>query len=208
MNAQPQDVQSILRRIEALERQNRRLKQIAAGGLVLLAAVMLSALAVATQRPDFIPAPAQTKAPASATDKWAAYRVTPPENSYARKIEKISTLRGKLDSLANAAEMLRGQVADAKNSIDTLNVEVSLLQSEFDGEHGANDAKFKAVAKTTNENADILNTFTGQVAYLAQQVQLQKQQLDDFRAAACPILRQADVGFLKRIDLDSACGLH
>ena len=39
MNAQPENVQTMLARIEALERQNRLLKQIAVGGLLLLVTV-------------------------------------------------------------------------------------------------------------------------------------------------------------------------
>jgi hypothetical protein len=43
MGAQPQDTQAILTRIEALERQNRRLKLTAASGLLFLAVALLSA---------------------------------------------------------------------------------------------------------------------------------------------------------------------
>ncbi len=41
MNAQPQDMQVIFTRIEALERQNRKLKQITVAGLLLLTTVVL-----------------------------------------------------------------------------------------------------------------------------------------------------------------------
>jgi hypothetical protein len=104
-------------------------------------------------------------------------------------------VKGKLDALANAVSILRSQIID--------------LQGQLKTERAGNDAGFRSTDKTLNNHANSFDALAAQVAYLAQQDQMEKhnlkQELDDFKDAACPVLRSLRAS---RTKLDYACGLH
>lgn len=115
-----------------------------------------------------------------------------------QRVATIPTTKGKLDALANAADILQRQII--------------VLQIRLDAERAAKDAGFKSTDKTLNNHADNFDALAAQVAYLAQlaqQHQMEKQNLkrdlDDFKEAACPLLRSLRASGMK---LDYACGLH
>ncbi|SRR5713101_2712791 len=125
--------------------------------------------------------------------------------SYEQRVETIPTTKGKLEALANAAGILQTQISG--------------LQTQLAAESAGNTAGFRSTDKTLNNHAENFDALAAQVAYLAQQDQIEKhnlkrdlddlkQELAKFKEAACPILLTANVGWRTQMQLDSACGRH
>jgi len=119
---------------------------------------------------------------------------------YEQRLATIPTAKGKLDALANAVGILQRQII--------------VLQIRLDAEHASNDAGFKSSDKTLNNHAEGLNVQAALLGSLANDVdrlkmktnQLDdlKRELDDFKAAACPVLRNLRASGIK---IDFTCGL-
>lgn len=237
MNAQPRDLQPILARIEMLERQNRRLKQVAAGWFLLLAVALLSAALSAggQQETKERGTVARQKAPAqpsywrladgrlvvfprsikkveevdaTALDLPPGTKVIgwePVEGAdsllpqYAERIATVPTVKGKLDALANAAGILQAQVNVLR--------EIEKIHSDYASERILHYARVlddhatrinQALAVAADADTEIRMHLSGDTRNL-------KQELDDFKDAACPALRSLRASGMK---LDYACGLH
>lgn len=238
MTAQAQDLQPILARIEVLERQNRRLKQIAVGGLLLLAVALLSSALSAggQQEPKERGTAVKQKAPAQpsswqlADGRLVVFPSTvkkveevdataldlPPGTKvigwepvegassllprYEARFATLPTMKDKLNSLANASDMLQTQIEFMKGDIKYAHARIGIEEKSSDGlakvidQIGAlaadNDSRIRAI----------------QLGYAG--ANPLKTELDDFKEAACPVLRTARMGELTKMKLDSACGLH
>jgi hypothetical protein len=73
---------------------------------------------------------------------------------YEQRVATVPTTKGKLDALANAADILQRQII--------------VLQIRLDAERAANDAGFKSTDKTLNNHAAKFDALAAHVAYLAQ----------------------------------------
>lgn len=125
---------------------------------------------------------------------------------YAQRLATIPTAKGKLDALANAAGILQSQIVT--------------LRMGLDAERSGNAAAFKSADNAINNHADSLQALAGEVAYLEQQEQMRRLQpnaddvrrkldeLEEFKDAACPVLRTARMDDFARIKLNSVCGLQ
>lgn len=123
--------------------------------------------------------------------------------AYEQRVATIPTMKGKLDALANAAGILQAQVnllrelekLDSKYAND-----LSLHYAGVLNDHAARINQALAVAADADTEIRAQSLF-GDARHL-------KQELDDFKDAACPILRRAEVGWATKLKIDSACGLH
>jgi len=250
MNAQPGNVQAIVARIEALEEQNRRLKRIAASGLLLLTTLWAISVGgqqsrqtaaarnqrVTGQKPpsaassdaqqDYVCNKDKTTLPASLpASAFPDFNVEslppnvmvrfddqfhPEEITFSRIVSKVPILSDKLSLLACMAESLQAEVNDLR----------------------AEKASFDYVSKQLLHYAEVLDDHANRINQLvgaaaansAYTLQLDdfERKLDDFKAAACPVLRRAVKGSRRswddvagtmadqnvQMELDSACGFH
>jgi hypothetical protein len=235
MSIQPQEVQAILARIGALERQNRRLKRVAAGGILLLLVVLSCAFAnggqggqqnqgalsndkqkSASKHPGFVPVPQQwtmpdgrvVEFPASTSKEevdalakrmadgdielpprarvvgWEPYEGA---NSllprYQERVATIPTTKAKLDALANAAGLLQTQIDFMKADIKYAHARIAIQEKQDD-----------RLAKVIDGNTGALANDVSYLTMKANQLDDLKSELDDFKAAACPLLRRAAKG--------------
>lgn len=139
----------------------------------------------------------------------------PEEITFSRVVSKVPTVRDKLSLLACMAESLQAEVNDLRSKKVDFDTVTNLT--------GISDTGIRVLEKQSDALA-------AGVGYLMQQEQMRKlqpsaddlkRQLDDFKAAACPVLRGAaraprrswnDVAGTMRdqdvqMKLDSACGL-
>jgi hypothetical protein len=130
---------------------------------------------------------------------------------YEQRLATIPTTKGKLDALANAAEILQSQIDLMKNDIKYAHARIAIEEKSSDG-----------LANLIDGNAAMLGDHAGRLTTTQNQLDDLKRELDDFKTAACPVLRRAAreprrswddlAGAMKDQDvqmkLDSACRLH
>jgi hypothetical protein len=118
----------------------------------------------------------------------------PDEIAFSRIVSKVPTVPDKLVLLACMAESLQVEVSDLKH--EALGTRIGSLE-KHDELANVVDAVGTIAASADNRGLMVKN-----------QLDDLKRELDDFKEAACPVLRTARMGDITRMKLDSACGLR
>ena len=237
MSTHDRDAQSLHLRLEVLERQNRRLKQIAVGGVLFLAIGVFCVIAAGGQQNAKGKsgkvkqnAPAQSghwklsdgrlvvfpssviaeRVDPTALDlppgtKVVGWEPVEDEKSllpaYAQRVATIPTVKGRIDALAEAAQVLQQEIDDASVA-SYLSHSSVLTQLQ---EHGK---LLDQYAVTVNQNAALPAANFLAIQNTQRDVDRLKRDLDDFKDAVCPVMRTARLDWSTKLKVDSACGLR
>jgi hypothetical protein len=203
------DLQAILTRIERLERQNRRVKLMATTALLLLAVGLLGAFQTDGEQHSNPSAPAILD-PRTAT--LAAYgplaekcAVEQKQNCYVEAMLALPNTTLKLDFLARAVDDLweghKGAFLVTGSQNDALHRELNRQAEIY-------DKNFRTVQSQLDQIGALASDNDSRIRAMQNGVTSANPQLDEFKDAACPVLRTARMDETARMKLNSACGLH
>lgn len=192
MKSYPNDLQAILRRIEKLERQNRRWKVAAATGLVLLTVGVLAAFQASGQQQHKV---ASLSVPDPMNTTVAGYGPIAEKCNAATSADyEANCMVGAMLALPNTQVKLNflATVVDdlwlaRKADWDFRNHEYNYLNEQLDRQAGIADKNLAGVVDKLNEIGQLATDNYNKILTLSNG----KSELDDFENAACPVLRRA-----------------
>jgi hypothetical protein len=135
--------------------------------------------------------------------------------NYEQRVASIPTTKSKVDALANAAGILQVQI-DSRDNLTNQRIDLTFSRIVALEEHN------NELTNVVNVTASVAGNADGKLLMLTNQLDDLKRELDDFKAAACPVLRRTtrgpgrswdDVaGTMKdrevQMKLDAACVRH
>lgn len=134
---------------------------------------------------------------------------------YDQRVATIPTMKGKLESLANAADILQTQI-DSRDNLTNQRIDLAFSRLASLEKHD------DELTKMVNLHAAVLSDGDSRLRMTTNQLDDLKRELHDFKDAACPVLRRAAKGPRRSWDdvagvmtdqnvqmkLDSACASY